>query len=91
MLKLLFLILDIYDSVIVGNGYGIPISTIGQFKIYQTSPILQRTLLVPSHKKKLLSISQVAANQCGLLLRQMTLPLMCTMTQQHMDSICLLL
>lgn len=57
-----------HDSVMVGNGSGLPISIVGQFTIPQTSLILHKTLIVPDLKKKLLSVSQFTAdNNCCFL------------------------
>ncbi|KAG6739150.1 hypothetical protein POTOM_056736 [Populus tomentosa] len=47
------------DSVMVGNGNGLPISGIGQVSLPATDIKLNNVLVVPDIKKKLLSVSQL--------------------------------
>lgn len=51
-----------HNSVMVGNGSGLPISAVGHFKIPPTSFILHKTLIVLDLKKKLLYVSQFTTN-----------------------------
>jgi hypothetical protein len=67
------------DSVMVGNGQGLPITDTGNVTIPTTNLQLNNVLVVPAIKKKLLSVSQFTRDNncyflfypCGFILKDM--------------------
>ncbi|KAG6663825.1 hypothetical protein CIPAW_02G049900 [Carya illinoinensis] len=51
------------NSVIVGNSLGLPISGVSNFEVPHTSLTIKNALIVPTLKKRLLSVSQFTTDR----------------------------